>query len=50
MEVQGFLFSPPKPASAFADPASLHFGPTARAATTAQAAKLVAIEDHRKRA
>jgi diguanylate cyclase (GGDEF)-like protein/PAS domain S-box-containing protein len=49
-EVQGFLFSPPKPASAFADPASLHFGPRAQAAVAGQAQKLVSIEDHRRRA
>ena len=49
-EVQGFLFSPPKPASAFADPASLHFGPSANVAAAAQPAKLVDIKDHRRRA
>jgi diguanylate cyclase (GGDEF)-like protein/PAS domain S-box-containing protein len=49
-EVQGYLFSPPKPASAFADPASLHFRLAAPAAVAAQDAELVDIGDHRRRA
>jgi diguanylate cyclase len=49
-EVQGFLFSPPKPASAFANPAALQFGPRARAPAAVEASKLIDIGDHRRRA
>jgi diguanylate cyclase (GGDEF)-like protein/PAS domain S-box-containing protein len=48
-ELQGYLFSQPKPASAFADVASLRFGPAAAPAHSAPAANLIEI-GRRKRA
>lgn len=50
-EVQGFLFSQPKPLAAFTDPRSLTFAPPAPAAeATALPAALIEFGDHRKRA
>jgi EAL domain-containing protein (putative c-di-GMP-specific phosphodiesterase class I) len=50
VEVQGYLFSPPKPASAFADLASLQFGAVAKRAAEPQGAALIDIGDRRRRA
>jgi EAL domain-containing protein (putative c-di-GMP-specific phosphodiesterase class I) len=50
LEVQGYLFSPPKPASAFADLAALHFGVVAKRAAGPQGAALIDIGDRRRRA
>ena len=49
MEVQGYLFSPPKPASAFADLAALQFGVVAKRAAGPQGAALIDIGDRRRR-
>ena len=49
-EVQGYLFSPPKPASAFADLASLQYGVVAKRAAGPQGAALIDISDRRRRA
>lgn len=48
LEIQGFLFSAPKPVSAWADPASLQFA-RPNPATAPQAATLIAIDAHRSR-
>jgi predicted signal transduction protein with EAL and GGDEF domain len=48
-EVQGYLFSPPKPASAFADLASLQYGIVAKRAEP-QGAALIDLSDRRRRA
>jgi diguanylate cyclase (GGDEF)-like protein len=50
MEVQGYLFSPPKPASAFADLTALQFGVVAKRAAGPQGAALIDIGDRRRRA
>ena len=49
-EVQGYLFSPPKPATAFVDLAALQFGAIAGSARSLPAAKLIDLGDRRKRA
>ena len=50
-EVQGFLFSKPKPVSAFADPQSLTFAlPEPAAESTTPSAALIELGEHRKRA
>jgi len=50
-EVQGFLFSKPKPLAAFTDPKSLSFAPLAPAAESpTPLAALIELGEHRKRA
>jgi diguanylate cyclase (GGDEF)-like protein/PAS domain S-box-containing protein len=50
-EVQGFLFSKPKPLAAFTDPSSLTFAPPAPLVEApAPSAALIALGEHRKRA
>src|SRR5205807_9181871 len=50
-EVQGFLFSKPKPLAAFTDPKSLSFAALAPASEpTAPSAALIELGEHRKRA
>ena len=50
-EVQGFLFSQPKPLAAFSDPKSLTFAaPVPAAEAPAPSAALIALGEHRKRA
>jgi EAL domain-containing protein (putative c-di-GMP-specific phosphodiesterase class I) len=50
-EVQGFLFSKPKPFAAFADPKSLTFAlPAPTPESTAPSAALIELGEHRKRA
>jgi diguanylate cyclase (GGDEF)-like protein/PAS domain S-box-containing protein len=50
-EVQGFLFSKPKPLAAFTDPKSLSFAPLAPASEApTPSAALIELGEHRKRA
>jgi diguanylate cyclase (GGDEF)-like protein/PAS domain S-box-containing protein len=49
-EVQGFLFSKPKPLAAFTDPKSLSFALEPAADTPAPSAALIELGEHRKRA
>ena len=50
-EVQGFLFSKPKPLAAFTDPNSLTFGaPASVSEAPAPSAALIELGEHRKRA